>query len=154
MSITVMRRIRFCAGHRLLGHGGKCENFHGHNYIADFYVTVDELDEVGRVVDFADLKRVLKGWLDEHWDHAFLLFREDHAAIEAIRSVQPHKLYLLPANPTAENLAQHLLEEICPVLLEPLDAQATKVVVWETEESFAEVCRAPATSSVWESRSP
>ena len=47
MNVTIMRRIRFCAGHRLHKHGGKCEHFHGHNYIADFYVTGDSVDDVG-----------------------------------------------------------------------------------------------------------
>ena len=52
MSLTIMRRIKFCAGHRLFKHGGKCENFHGHNYVADFFVTSDEVDEVGRGTGF------------------------------------------------------------------------------------------------------
>ncbi|MFM8407908.1 MAG: 6-pyruvoyl trahydropterin synthase family protein, partial [Pirellulaceae bacterium] len=34
MGLSLMRRISFCAGHRLFGHGGKCEHFHGHNYVA------------------------------------------------------------------------------------------------------------------------
>ena len=45
MAITIMRRIKFCAGHRLAQHGGKCEYFHGHNYTAEFYVTGNEVDE-------------------------------------------------------------------------------------------------------------
>ena len=61
MNITVMRRIRFCAGHRLLGHEGKCANFHGHSYSVDFYVSPlgedsSRVDDVGRVIDFAELK--------------------------------------------------------------------------------------------------
>jgi len=60
MSLTIMRRIKFCAGHRLHRHGGKCEFFHGHNYVADFYVTAEEVDDIGRVIDFADLKRLFK----------------------------------------------------------------------------------------------
>ena len=46
MSLTIMKRIKFCAGHRLYRHGGKCEFFHGHNYIADFYVAGEETDTV------------------------------------------------------------------------------------------------------------
>ena len=38
MILTVKRRIKFSAGHRLLGHGGKCENLHGHNYCVEFHV--------------------------------------------------------------------------------------------------------------------
>ena len=55
MSLKIMRRIRFCAGHRLMRHGGMCEHFHGHNYTADFFVVGDVQDDVGRVLDFSDL---------------------------------------------------------------------------------------------------
>ncbi|QGJ69963.1 Queuosine biosynthesis protein QueD [Planctomycetales bacterium 10988] len=139
MKMTVKRRIRFCAGHRLLRHGGKCENLHGHNYIADFYVSGEKTDDVGRIVDFSELKRLLKGWLDEHWDHAFLLAEEDDMAIKAIRSVEPHRLYLMPYNPTAENMARYLLEEVCPDLLEGTGGKAIRVGIWESEDTCAEV---------------
>lgn len=138
MSLTIMRRVKFCAGHRLHHHGGKCEFFHGHNYVADFYVTADEVDDVGRVIDFADLKRLFKGWLDEHWDHGFVLNEADKNGIRAIEQVEPCKYYLLPNNPTAENMAMYLLNEVCPQLLTGTGVTASKVVIWETDESFAE----------------
>ena len=138
MSLTIMRRIKFCAGHRLYRHGGKCEFFHGHNYVADFYVTGEQVDAVGRVIDFADLKRILKGWIDEHWDHAFLLNAEDENGIAAIRSVQPSRCYLLPYNPTAENMARYLLEEVAPELFRDMKVTVTKVVIWETDEACSE----------------
>jgi 6-pyruvoyltetrahydropterin/6-carboxytetrahydropterin synthase len=138
MSLTIMRRVKFCAGHRLHRHGGKCEFFHGHNYVADIYVTAREVDDVGRVIDFADLKRLFKGWLDEHWDHGFVLNEADENGIRAAKLVQPSKYYLLPNNPTAENMATYLLMEVCPRLLADTGVTATKVVIWETDESFAE----------------
>lgn len=138
MPLTIMRRIKFCAGHRLHRHGGKCEFFHGHNYVADFYVTGDEVDHVGRVIDFADLKRLFKGWLDEHWDHGFILNEDDENGIAAAKMVVPTKYYLLPYNPTAENMATYLLNEVCPQLLADMGVHATKVVIWETDEAFAE----------------
>lgn len=141
MSLTIMRRIRFCAGHRLYRHGGKCEFFHGHNYIADFYVSARDVDSVGRVIDFAELKGRFKGWIDEHWDHAFLLNEADTNGIHAIQHVEPSKVFLLPYNPTAENMARYLLEHVAAELLEPFADQgvrATKVVIWETPESAAE----------------
>ena len=138
MSLTIMRRIKFCAGHRLFKHGGKCENFHGHNYVADIFVTADEVDSVGRVIDFSDLKARTKGWIDEHWDHAFLVYEEDSNAIQALESVQPSRLFKLPYNPTAENMAKYLLEEMCPTALEGSGARAVRVRIWETEESYAE----------------
>ncbi len=138
MSITIMRRIPFCAGHRLHQHGGKCEFFHGHNYVADIYVTGEGLDSVGRVIDFSDLKNLLKGWIDQHWDHGFLLSQEDHNGLQTIQQVEPCKYYVLPYNPTAENMARYLLEQVCPPLLRELGVTASKVVIWETPESCAE----------------
>lgn len=141
MGLNIMRRIKFCAGHRLHGHGGKCENFHGHNYVAEFYVTGEEQDAVGRVLDFSDLKTKCKGWLDEHWDHSFLVYENDHNAIEALKLVQPTRMFLMPYNPTAENMAKYLLEEVCPKVLEGTGAVATRVRIWETDEAFAEASR-------------
>lgn len=133
-----MRRIKFCAGHRLYEHGGKCEHFHGHNYVADIFVTSDQVDSVGRVLDFSDLKARTKGWIDENWDHSFLVYEKDTNAIEALEAVKPSRLFKLPYNPTAENMATYLLEVMCPKVLEGSGAKATKVRIWETEESFAE----------------
>ena len=144
MNVTVMRRIRFNAGHRLLGHEGKCANFHGHNYVADFFVTATgdehmQVDRVGRVIDFAELKSLIKGWIDEHWDHGFVLSRDDENGIAAIRSVEPTKYFLLPDNPTAENMARYLLETVCPQLLSDTGVEAIRVALWETEETCAVV---------------
>ena len=139
--MTIMRRIKFCAGHRLMNHGGKCEFFHGHNYVADFYVTANESDAVGRVIDFSQLKTAFKGWFDEHWDHGFLVHEDDENAINALKQVVPLKLYVLPYNPTAESMAKYLLEVVSPELCQEFDGydvHVTKVVVWETDDSFAE----------------
>jgi 6-pyruvoyltetrahydropterin/6-carboxytetrahydropterin synthase len=136
--MTIMRRIKFCAGHRLYKHESKCAFFHGHNYVADFYVHSEEMDSVGRVIDFSVLKTQFKGWIDDNWDHGFLLLDTDDNAINAIKQVVPCKYYLLPYNPTAENMARYLLEEVCPKILSPLGVSAAKVVIWETDEAFAE----------------
>ncbi len=138
MSLIIMRRIKFCAGHRLFEHGGKCEHFHGHNYVADFFVSGDEVDAVGRVLDFADLKARTKGWIDENWDHSFLVCEQDQNAILALEVVRPTRLFKMPYNPTAENMAKYLLEEVCPVILAATGARATAVRIWETDESYAE----------------
>ena len=138
MPLTIMRRIRFCAGHRLLRHGGMCEHFHGHNYVADFFVEGENQDEVGRVVDFSELKRRVKGWIDEYWDHAFLISHEDDNARTALDMVEPSRYYVLPYNPTAENMAKYLLEEICPRVLDGSGAKAVSVRIWETQDSYAE----------------
>lgn len=138
MPLTIMRRITFCAGHRLPGHGGKCENLHGHNYAAEIYVSGDKQDSVGRLIDFADIKRLLKGWIDDHWDHSVILWEGDRDAIAALEALTPSRLFLLPANPTAENMARYLLEVVCPKQLKGTGVWASRVVLWETPESCAE----------------
>lgn len=159
MSMTIMRRIKFCAGHRLMNHGGKCEFFHGHNYVADFYVTGKEQDSVGRVIDFSQLKTAFKGWIDDNWDHGFLVHEEDENAINALKQVVPMKYSVMPYNPTAESMAKYLLEVVSPKLcagFDGYDIQVTKVVIWETDESFAEASLhqdAPAASDSVQSMS-
>ena len=139
MSLELTRRISFCAGHRLLGHEGKCAHFHGHNYVAEITVrSVDDtLDSVGRVVDFAEIKSRLKGWIDTYWDHAFLLWEKDANGIAAIESVDPPRLFLMSANPTAEVMADHLYRVVCPSELSGLGVRCTRVTLWETPESCA-----------------
>ena len=90
------------------------------------------------VLDFADLKARTKGWIDEHWDHAFLVYEKDENAIKALSMVEPCRLFKLPYNPTAENMAKYLFEVMCPSVLEGSGARATSVRIWETEESYAE----------------
>ena len=148
MSLVIMRRIKFCAGHRLFNHGGKCEHFHGHNYVADFFVTGETQDSVGRVVDFAELKIRCKGWLDEHWDHSFLISEQDDNARRALQMVVPSRFFELPYNPTAENMAKFLLEEVCPNVLQGTGGRAIRVRIWETDESYAEAIVDEATGFV------
>lgn len=140
MNISLMRQISFCAGHRLLGHEGKCANLHGHNYVAEIYVTGSEFDSLGRVVDFAVINRLFKGWIDENWDHGMIIFNEDVEALNALSAVKPNRVFPLPYNPTAENMARYMLTEVGPKLLDSVkgyDLRLTKVVIWETEKSSA-----------------
>lgn len=142
MALTITRRVHFCAGHRLVGHEGKCAHFHGHSYVAEFTIVPlepDALDDVGRVIDFAVLKSELKGWIDEHWDHGFVLWREDANGITAMDVVEPSKVYLLDENPTAENMARHLFDEVCPQLLAPLGVRALRVSLRESDDTWATV---------------
>ncbi len=147
MNVTVMRLVKFCAGHRLLGHEGKCANLHGHNYVVEFHVTGREFDELGRVVDFQVINQLFKGWIDENWDHGFLIWAKDENALQSLRQVEPNRIFELPYNPTAENMARYLLQQVAPHLIASIkgyDLQCTKVVVWETENSSAEVSLDPS----------
>ncbi|MEM9557159.1 MAG: 6-carboxytetrahydropterin synthase [Acidobacteriota bacterium] len=139
--IHCTRRVHFCAGHRIWGHENKCAHLHGHNYVALFHAAAGTLDAMGRVIDFSVLKERLGGWIEEHWDHGFLLHQDDAAGRAALAGIEGQKLYLLDRNPTAENLALYLLEEVAPRQLEGLGVEVVKVTLWETENCFAEVSR-------------
>ncbi len=139
--LALIRRLSFCAGHRLFGHEGRCAFLHGHNYRVEVEVEAAgggaAVDAVGRVVDFSLIKQRMHGWLDEHWDHAFILFEEDASALAAVRAAEPTKYFVLPWNPTAENMARYLLEVVAPHVLAGLGVVARQVRVWETDEACA-----------------
>jgi 6-pyruvoyltetrahydropterin/6-carboxytetrahydropterin synthase len=143
--LSLIRQLKFCAGHRLYQHESKCAFFHGHNYRVDIEVVGEgggtEVDAVGRVVDFSQIKQRMLGWLDAHWDHAFIVYEQDANALAAVRMVEPTKYFVLPWNPTAENMARYLLEVVAPEVLGDLGVIAREVRVWETEESCAVASR-------------
>jgi 6-pyruvoyltetrahydropterin/6-carboxytetrahydropterin synthase len=143
--LSLIRQLKFCAGHRLYQHESKCAFFHGHNYRVDIEVVGQgggtEVDAVGRVVDFSQIKQRMLGWLDAHWDHAFIVYEQDTNALAAVRMVEPTKYFVLPWNPTAENMARYLLEVVAPEVLGDLGVIAREVRVWETEESCAVATR-------------
>lgn len=143
MSVTATRRIQFCAGHRVWGHESKCAHLHGHNYVALFEAEAASLDSIGRVIDFGVLKERLGGWIERMWDHGFLLYRLDTslAYFESLAAGHAaQKLYVMDDNPTAENMALHLLREVGPKVLAGTGVRLVSVTVWETEN-----CKATAT---------
>jgi 6-pyruvoyltetrahydropterin/6-carboxytetrahydropterin synthase len=140
MKTQAVRKIQFCAGHRIYGHESKCKNMHGHNFIAFFHAeAVDGLDEIGRVIDFNVLKTKIGGWIEDNWDHSFIFWVNDEIVKSALAQIGEAKMYPLPANPTVENMAAYLLTKICPAVLKDINVKVTKIVLWETENCYAEV---------------
>jgi len=111
----------FAAAHNLRNYKGKCENLHGHNYKVRVIVAGKELDSVGLLYDFVQLKQVIQS---------------------VIRSLDHKYLNELPPfdklNPSAENLARHICEEALRKLPQaPNGAGIASVTVWETETTAA-----------------
>jgi 6-pyruvoyltetrahydropterin/6-carboxytetrahydropterin synthase len=136
--ITATRRIQFAAGHRVFGHEGKCRWLHGHNFVAFLTAAAADLDAVGRVIDFGVLKAKVGGWVEREWDHGFLVWERDTEARAALAQVAGQKIYVLPANPTAENVADHLLRVVGPETLAGTGVRLVKVTLYETENGLAE----------------
>jgi 6-pyruvoyltetrahydropterin/6-carboxytetrahydropterin synthase len=136
--ITAVRRIQFAAGHRVYRHESKCAHPHGHNYVVLLHAEADSgLDAIGRVIDFSVLKERIGGWVERWWDHGFLLSAEDDELRTLLEAGPGWKVAILPDNPTAENMARYLLEVVGPAVL-PKGVRLVRVVVWETENCYAE----------------
>lgn len=153
VKISAVRKLQFCAGHRVYNHEGKCAHLHGHNYLVYIHAQTNDaidadgkattqLDALGRVIDFSVLKEKFSQWLEQNWDHGFILWQDDLEAIAAMKTLSGQKLFLLGKNPTAENLAHYLLTEVAPVLLLNTGVKVIKIVLWETENCFVEVAHA------------
>lgn len=127
---TVTREIDFCYGHRLVGYAGKCRHLHGHNGRLRITFAASDLDSRGMVLDFAEIKRAVNGWIDENLDHRMILERKDPAVAVLQKLGEP--LYLLDASPTAENIAKLIfdvaLQQGFPVV---------EVRLWETPHCSA-----------------
>jgi 6-pyruvoyltetrahydropterin/6-carboxytetrahydropterin synthase len=112
---------------------------HGHNYVAFIECeAIADLDSVGRVVDFSTIKERVGGWIDNVWDHGFIVFDEDDEVLKAL-SCMPRgseKMFSMPANPTAENMAEYLFY-ISAEILKDKGIMVTAVHLQETENCTA-----------------
>ena len=132
---TIVTRIHFCYGHRLMDYEGKCAHPHGHNGVVEVEVKGDALDSRGLLFDFGELKRRLGEFIEAEIDHRMVL-REDDPLLPALEALG-EKPCVLKGNPTAENLARLIFEKARAIGL-----PAAAVRFWETETSMAEYSEA------------
>lgn len=135
MKYSVTRYHDISCGHRVHGHEGKCQFLHGHNYRIHFTCESNELDKVGRVIDFSVIKAKLCMWIENNWDHKFLVYVHD-PLVPKLREID-RTVVVVSFNPTAENMAKWLVEEAGPDLLHGTGVRLTKVVVEETAKCSA-----------------
>jgi len=133
---TVTKRLDFCYGHRLLNYDGVCRHLHGHNALVEIDITAESLDGRDMVVDFSDIKRAVKAWIDRELDHKMIL-RHDDPMVEVLRA-QGEPIYTIDSNPTAERLAKLIFDTA-----RGLGFNVSAVRLWETPGSCASW--APAT---------
>lgn len=137
--ITISRKIEFDAAHRILNHESKCRNLHGHRYVVEAQFAAKELDELGRVIDFGVVKEVLGTWIDENFDHNTILSINDKVLGAQIEAATGQKIYYLQENPTAENIALHLLNEVCVKLFAGKNVKCVAIRIYETPNCFCDV---------------
>lgn len=127
---SVTKRIEFCYGHRLLDYDGACRHPHGHNAVAEIEVRSQVLDHRNMVVDFGDIKRIVKEWIDEQLDHKMIL-RHDDPLVTALQAMG-EPVFVVDSNPTAERIARLIFD-----YAESQGLPVVCVTVWETPTAFA-----------------
>lgn len=137
--ISCSRKIEFDAAHRIRKHESKCRHLHGHRYVLEAHFAANELDELGRVIDFSQIKEILGSWIDENFDHNTILAEDDKNLGDEIHKITKQKIFYLPNHPTAENMVKFLFEEICPKLFADKDIKCVKMRLYETPNCFAEI---------------
>ena len=126
----VTKAIEFCYGHRLLDYDGKCRHLHGHNGLLEVDVEAEALDSRGLLMDFGELRDLVKGWVDAHLDHKMLLCRRDPVVPVLTEMSEP--LYLMDENPTVENISKHIYQQV-----RQMGLKVAEVRLWETPSSYA-----------------
>lgn len=133
--IKAIRYHDISVGHRVTNHESKCRHLHGHNYRIHFHCEAPSLDQIGRVIDFSVIKSTLCMWLEDTWDHHFLIWEQDPLK-NVLKDIDP-TVVVVPFNPTAENIAIHLVENIAPELLAGTGVTLVECIVEETRKCSA-----------------
>ncbi len=108
----------FSAAHNLRGYEGKCENLHGHNYKVEVKISGKELNEIGMLADFKEVKGLCEDVVDR-LDHGYL---NDSSPFDTV-------------NPTTENIAAYICEKLQDSLKQGLQVDSVKC--WESERCAA-----------------
>lgn len=129
-SYSVTKEVRFCYGHRLLNHPGRCRYVHGHSVKVAVTVTTGHLDARGMVCDFSELKAVVADFVKQRLDHTLLLHEAD-PLVPLLQAAGEHFL-TLPEHPTAEVLARLIFDHV-----KAKGYPVCEVVLWETDDACA-----------------
>ena len=138
MTVTCTRKLHFDAAHRVLEHKSKCKMLHGHRYVVEVTLKAKELTKEGFVMDFGDIKEKLGSWIDSNWDHNTILSKDDKNLGDFIEKETGQKVFYLPYNPTAENMALYLMNVVCAKIFDGA-TKCVKITIYETPNCFAEV---------------
>ncbi|MDO4762809.1 MAG: 6-carboxytetrahydropterin synthase [Flavobacteriaceae bacterium] len=140
--IRITKIFTFETAHILYGYDGKCKNVHGHSY--KLFVTlkgkpINDLNHIknGMLIDFGDLKSIVKEEIVDEWDHAIMLNAlSPHKNLGQSLEEQGHKVIYCNYQPTCENMLYDIAEKI--KLRLPERVQLAYLKLHETENSYGE----------------
>lgn len=140
--IRITKQFNFETGHALYGYDGKCKNVHGHSYKLSVTVIGSPIRDTsnvkyGMVIDFGDLKKIVKEEIVDVFDHA-TVFNKNTPHIELAKELKDrgHHVILVDYQPTSEMMVIDFAQKIQSRLPESIKLHAIKLQ--ETETSFAE----------------
>ncbi|CAM2908397.1 6-pyruvoyltetrahydropterin/6-carboxytetrahydropterin synthase [Flavobacterium succinicans] len=141
-NIRITKKFSFETGHALYGYDGKCKNVHGHSYKLSVTVIGSPITDrsnvkLGMVIDFTDLKKIVKEEVVDQFDHA-TVFNQTTPHIELAKELKDrgHHVILVDYQPTSENMIVDFAARIKSRLPEGINLFSLKLQ--ETESSFAE----------------
>ncbi len=141
-NIRITKQFTFETGHALYGYDGKCKNVHGHSYKLSVTVIGKPITDAsnvkyGMVIDFTDLKKIVKEEIVDNFDHA-TVFNQNTPHIELAKELKDrdHHVILVDYQPTSENMVIDFAEKIRIRL--PENIHLFSLRLQETESSFAE----------------
>jgi 6-pyruvoyltetrahydropterin/6-carboxytetrahydropterin synthase len=140
--IRITKQFSFETGHALYGYDGKCRNVHGHSYklsvtVIGTPITDTSHVKLGMVIDFGDLKKIVKEDIEDVFDHA-TVFNKNTPHIELAKELKErgHNVILVDYQPTSENMIIDFAKKIKSRLPNTIKLHSLKLQ--ETETSFAE----------------
>lgn len=141
-SIRITKEFSFETGHALYGYDGKCRNVHGHSYKLAVTVIGKPIDEpgaikLGMVIDFGDLKKIVKEEVVDPFDHATVFNKNTpHLELAMELETRGHKVILADYQPTSENMVIDFAQKISAKL--PKNIKLHSLKLRETETAYAE----------------
>ena len=141
-TIRITKQFNFETGHALYGYDGKCRNVHGHSYKLSVTVSgipIDDTSHVkyGMVIDFSDLKKIVKEEIVDLFDHATVFNKNTpHVELAKELSDRGHHVILVDYQPTSEMMVIDFAKKIKSRL--PKNIHLFSIKLQETETSFAE----------------
>ena len=140
--IRITKEFHFETGHALYGYDGLCKNVHGHSYKLAVTVIGSPIEDPtqtknGMVIDFSDLKKIVKEEIVSPFDHATVLnVNSPHKELAEEMESRGHKVLKVGYQPTSEMMVIDFAEKINKRL--PDNISLFSIKLQETETSFAE----------------
>lgn len=140
--IRITKQFSFETGHALYGYDGKCKNVHGHSYKLSVTVIGSPISDssnvkYGMVIDFSDLKKIVKSEIVDVFDHATVFNKNTpHVELAKELEIRGHNVLLVDYQPTSEMMVIDFAGKIKKYL--PENIQLHSLRLQETDSSFAE----------------